>query len=227
VVTGLTDGTAYYFVVSAVNAAGESVVSNEVSATPVPPAPAKPAGITASGGDGLATVSWTAVTGAASYNIYYGTTAGVSTSTGIKIANVTSPQAVTGLTNATPYFFVVTAVNAGGESGVSSEKTATPAAAPQPPGNPTGVTVTPGVGQVSVAWAAVSVATSYNVYVLQSASTPTTATVLGTGAKVSSSASPLVVTGLTSGGSYWFTVTAVNAGGESGGQTSPKKAVVQ
>jgi len=223
--TGLINGTPYYLVVTAVSAAGESVVSDELSITPLPPAPARPSGLVVSGGDGQVTVSWTAVSGAVSYNLYWSATAGVTPVNGTKIDGAVSGMAVTGLNNGTPYYFVVTAVNMGGESVPSTQKSATPSAAPQPPGSPTGVTLTAGAGQVSVAWAAVTVATSYNVYYLESAATPTTAGVIGTGVKLSSAGSPLVVTGLTPGGSYWFSVTAVNAGGESAGQTNPKKAV--
>ncbi len=226
VLTNLTDGKPYFFVVTAVNANGESAVSSEVSATPVVSPPAKPSGIVASGGNGQVTVSWSTVTGATSYNIYYGTAPGVTTSTGTKVANVTSPQVVSGLTNGTPYYFVVTAVNAGGESGVSSEKTATPAAAPQPPGSPTGRTVTSTVaGQITVSWTAVTGATSYNVYYLQASSQPTNAQVLA-GPKQSTSATTLTVTGLTSGATYYVLITAVNAAGESGTQTKAQGVTV-
>ena len=52
------------------------------------------------------------------------------------------------------YFYVVTAVNASGESGNSSQVSATPQApAPQPP---TGLTATPGNTQVSLSWSASS-----------------------------------------------------------------------
>jgi hypothetical protein len=188
--------------------------------------PAKPSGIVVSGGNTQATVSWTAVSDATSYNIYYATTALVTASTGTKIANAANPSVVTGLTNGTQYYFVVTAVNAGGESSVSSEKAVTPAAAPQAPGNPTGVTATGGVGQANVSWSAVTLATSYNVYYLLSATAATTTTVLNTGTKVSSPSSPLALTPLVPG-TYYFSVTAVKDGLESGGQNSPKSAEVK
>ena len=225
-VSSLINGTKYYFVVTAVSASGESALSSEVSATPIPAVPAKPAGIVASGGDGKVTVSWTAVTGAASYNIYYGTAAGVTAAAGTKISTVVSPYEVTGLANGTSVYFVVTAVNAGGESAVSSEKAATPAAAPQAPGSPTGRTVTSTVaGQVTVAWTAVAGATSYNVYYLAGNTIPTNAAVLASTPK--SSATPsLIVNGLTSGTVYNFLITAVNAGGESGTQTKAQPVTV-
>jgi len=220
--TGLTDGTAYYFVVTALNAAGESVLSDEMSVTPL----AKPAGIGASGGDSQVTVSWSAVSGATSYNIYYGTTAGVSTSTGTKIANVTTPQVITGLTNGTAYYFVVTAVNAGCESSVSSEKSATPAVAPQPPASPTGRVVTsPSAGQINITWNAVTGATSYNVYYLQASPAPTKAAVLAS-TPASSATNSISLTALNSGATYYVLITAVNAAGESGTQTNAQAITV-
>lgn len=227
-ITGLVNGTPCYFAVTAVNAAGESALSSELPVTPLLPVPGRPSGATVSGGDGKVTVSWNAVAGATSYNIYYATTAGVTKSNGTKIAGVTAPQEVTGLTNGQTYFFVVTAENASGEGVVSSEKSVTPAAAPQAPGSPTGATATAGIGQVTVSWkATVPGATSYNVYYLQSASAPSTATVIADGTKINSATSPVVVSGLTAGSNYWFIVTAVNAGGESEGQSNPKPAVPQ
>ena len=217
-ITGLTNGTTYYFVVTAVNIGGESAVSNEATATPVVAPPTKPAGILLTPGDGKVTVNWTTVTGN-TYNIYYGTSAGVTTTSGTKVANATSGQVISGLTNGTTYYFVVTAVNTGSESGVSSEKSAAPAAVLQVPASPNGRVVTATVaGQINVSWTAVSNTASYNVYYLQSASLPTNAQVLA-GPKQSSSTASLTLTGLTSGATYNILITAVNTAGESGTQT--------
>ena len=132
-VTGLTNGTTYFFVVTAVNAAGESNVSAEKSATPSATSPpAAPANVRGAAGAGKASISWDASVGTTSYNIYYSTTSGVTKATGTKVANAVSPRDVTGLTNGTTYFFVVTAVNANGESAESFEVFATPAATPPP-----------------------------------------------------------------------------------------------
>ncbi|MFD9613824.1 chitinase [Streptomyces sp. NPDC059083] len=80
--------------------------------------PAAPAGLTA-GSPTSTTVplTWTAVSGATSYNVYRGTT---------KVQTVTAPSAtVSGLTASTPYTFQVTAVNSAGESPKSAAVTAT------------------------------------------------------------------------------------------------------
>ncbi|HEU0188763.1 MAG TPA: fibronectin type III domain-containing protein, partial [Gallionella sp.] len=207
-ITGLTNGTTYYFVVTAVNAAGESAVSSEVNATPQVSTPGAPTGVGIILGDGQVSVTWTAVTGATSYNIYYRATAGVTTTNGTKVAGVASGFPVTGLTNGTTYYFVVTAVNAGGESAASSEVNAMPQV--PTPGAPTGVGATAGNAQVKVSWTAVPGAVSYNVYYL---TIPGVTAANGT--KESLAASGLPITGLANGTTYYFVVTAVNAGGES------------
>ena len=126
--TALTNGTAYYYVVTAVNSYGETAASSQVSAMPVPPVPSAPTGVSVTAGNTQATISWSAVTGATSYNLYWSTTTGVTTANGTKITGATSPYIHTGRTNETTYYYIVTAVNLGGESTASSQVTATPSA---------------------------------------------------------------------------------------------------
>jgi hypothetical protein len=91
------------------------------------PAPAAPTNLGASAGDSQVSLSWTASTGATSYNIKRATTTGGPYTT-VKSGNTTTSYTDTGLTNGTKYFYVVTAVNLGGESGSSNEASATPSA---------------------------------------------------------------------------------------------------
>lgn len=189
---------------SAVNAAGESTLSVERSATPsaTPPAGA-PTNIRATAGDNQVTVSWDNVTGAISYNIYYGTATGV-TKASTKITGVTSPNTKTGLLNGTTYFFVVTAVNAIGEGGVSFEASAKPTATPPPPA-PSLTSATAGNAKVTLAWGAVTGTTSYDVYYGTA-----TGVTKASGTKIAGVTSPYDVTSLTNGTPYFFVVTAVN-----------------
>ena len=126
--TGLTNGTTYFYKVTAVNATGESAKSNEASATPVATitVPAAPTGLTATAGNAQVSLAWTGSTGAATYNVYRSTATGTETSykTGLTTTSLTD----TGLTNGTKYFYKVTAVNTAGESAKSTEASATPTA---------------------------------------------------------------------------------------------------
>jgi hypothetical protein len=123
--TGLTDGTKYFYVVSAVNSAGESANSTEVSATPAAPAPGVPSGLSAVSGDAQVVLSWTAGANASTYSVQRSST------TGGPYTQVGTPSSTTftdsGLTNTTTYFYVVASMNSGGTSANSSEVSATPA----------------------------------------------------------------------------------------------------
>jgi len=130
---GRTNGTSYYYVLTAVNAGGESAESGLASATPRPPIPGVPVNVTVTPGNGQVSISWDPVAGAASYNIYWGTTAGVTKSSPNKIPVSGTSTIHTGRTNGTTYYYIVTAVNMSGESVASAEASATPVVPPYVP----------------------------------------------------------------------------------------------
>jgi hypothetical protein len=71
-------------------------------------------------------VTWEPVVGAASYNLYFSDTSGVTKQSGTRLENVTSPyRHSAGLVLERTYFYVVTAVGACGESAESGEDSAT------------------------------------------------------------------------------------------------------
>ena len=223
VLKNLAAATTYSFIVRAINNGRRGPASAEVSATtsattPAPTIPAAPTGVSAAGGTKQATLSWTAVTGASSYNLYWSTTTGVTTANGTKISGVSTPAVHTGLSDSSTYFYILTAVNSAGESVASVQVAATtlPANAPPPsaPAAPTGVSATGGANQATVSWSAVTSATSYNVYWSTASGVTTT-----TGTRIAGVSSPFVHTALTASTAYFYVVTAVNSAGESAAST--------
>lgn len=124
--TSVTNGTKYFYIVAAYNSYGTSADSAEVSATPTAAGLTAPATLAATPGDGQVTLAWTAVAAATSYHVKRSTTSGAETQIA---APTTNAYTDTGLTNATKYFYVVTAVSGSNESANSPEANATPAAA--------------------------------------------------------------------------------------------------
>ncbi len=122
-ITGLVNGTVYYFKVVA-NFSTGSLSSAEIST-----APNGPQGFTitsATQGDTQVALVWGSSTGATSYTVKYGTSSnsyGSTFATGVTGTSST----VTGLTNGTTYYFMVTAVNASGSEDASAEFVRTPA----------------------------------------------------------------------------------------------------
>jgi fibronectin type 3 domain-containing protein len=126
--SGLTNGTKYFYVVSALNTSGESPNSSEVSGIPALPVPVAPTGLTATAGYQQVALTWAASSGATSYHVKRSTTnGGPYTQVG---APTNTSFTDSGLTNGTTYYYVVSALNASGESGNSSQVSAIPSAAP-------------------------------------------------------------------------------------------------
>ncbi len=210
-VSGLTNGTAYTFTVTATSAAGTSAPSAPSAAITPLSFPGAPTGVaavaSATPSGGQAIVTWTAPPDGGSPITGYQ----VTSSPGGLTASVTgSPPSTTatvsGLVDGTSYTFTVTATNSVGTGVVSIPSVSvTPLSVP---GAPTNVVATAGTGQATVTWTAPptggSAITRYTV-----TASPSGAMVTTTGA------TSAVMTGLSEGTTYTFTVFATNAQGNS------------
>jgi fibronectin type 3 domain-containing protein len=211
--TGYTDssainGVTYFYVVSALTAAGESANSAQVSATPsaVGAAPAAPTSFTATAGNATVTLAWSASAGATGYNVKRATTSGG------PYAQLAAPTANgytdSAVINGTTYYYVVSAVNSSGESANSAQISATPSAPSVAPAAPTNLTATAGNAVVTLAWSASTGATGYNVKRATTSGGPYSQLAAPTANAYTDSA---VINGTT----YYYVVSAVNSSGES------------
>ena len=204
----VTNGTKYFYVVSAVDAAGQSGNSAEASATPTAPTqvPAVPTGLVAAAGNGQVSLLWTPSSGATSYKVKR------STSNGGPYTQISEPTSAaftdSGLTNGTTYYYVVSAVNSAGESANSSQVNAAPAVPVQIPAEPVAVVATAGNAQAVLTWTASSGATSYHV----KRGTTSGGPYAQVGAPASASYTD---SGLTNGTTYYYVVSALDSVGES------------
>jgi hypothetical protein len=129
-VGGLKNGSPYTFKVQASNAAGPGPVSEPSNAvTPTgPTVPSAPTGVSATAGNGQATVTWAAPSANGSAITSYKVTPYVgSTAQTAKVVSGSPPATTTtieGLTNGTAYTFTVSALNAIGEGPASSPSSA-------------------------------------------------------------------------------------------------------
>lgn len=83
-----------------------------------------PSGVLAAPGVQQITLTWQSVPGATSYNIYWSTKSPVNKAAGKKISSADTRYVHTGLSGDTAYYYIVTAVNADGESPASMEAAA-------------------------------------------------------------------------------------------------------
>ncbi|MCX6530421.1 MAG: fibronectin type III domain-containing protein, partial [Actinobacteria bacterium] len=221
-VTGLTNGTTYYFKIVAVNAVGLGETS-AMSAGVVPAAvPGVPTSVLAERGDEFASVSWVAPASNGATITRYTVT---SNPGGLTCVWVSGPLNcdVLGLANGTSYTFTVSATNSVGEGNPSSaSQSVVPAAVP---GMPTSVSGSSGNGTVSLTWSAPTAVGGSGVidYAIEySSNSGATWVTFTDGVSTATSAS---VTGLSNGTSYVFRVAATNAVG-SGQHSSVSSGVI-
>jgi hypothetical protein len=214
-VTGLSNGTAYTFNVTATNAVGTGPTSVPSAAVTPLAVPGAPTNVVAAPAPGSATVSWTAPTNDGGSPITGYTV--TSSPGGVVVSTSGSTSAmVTGLDNGTAYTFTVVATNAVGIGAASI-----PSAAQMPATVPvavTAVTAVAGDGSAVVGWTppATNGGSPVTTYAV---------TVSPGGSVVTSTASTATVTGLTNGSTYTFTVVASNAIG-AGPVSAPSAAIV-
>ncbi len=216
--TALTNGTTYFYVVSALNSAGESANSTQVSAVPAasaPPVsiPATPTGLAATAGNAQASLAWTASSGASSYHVKRATTSGGPyTQVG---APTSTSYTDTSLTNGTTYYYVVSALNSAGaerQLHTGQRDAHRTRRAGLDSGDADGLAATAGNAQASLTWTASSGATSYHVKRATTSGGPYTQI----GAPTSTSYTD---TALTNGTTYYYVVSALNSAGESANST--------
>jgi fibronectin type 3 domain-containing protein len=207
--TGLTPGTTYYYYVIAVNSAGSSPKSQEVSAAP-PTAPGIPQNLTATPGINSINLTWSPpasnggspITG---YIIYRGTAPGSETL--YKTVGTVTTYLDQSVTSGTTYYYKIEAVNAVGPGNLSAETSASTITTPS---QPTNLIATPGVNNITLTWSPPSntggaTITSYQIF---------RGTISGQEVMIASTTlTTYTDTGLASGTPYYYYVVAVNSAG--------------
>lgn len=207
--TAVTNGTLYYYVLSAISSS-EGADSAPVTVTPGGTPPPAPSSLVATAGSNQVNLSWNASSGATSYNVRRATADGGPFYTVVATVTTTN-YADNQAANFATYFYVVSAVNSAGESTGSAQVSATPFGSPPAPGglSATCTNHTP----VLVSWVGVFGTTAYNVRRATSSGGPyTTIGSVGATPDLSMSFSDATAS---AGGTYYYVVSALNAWGES------------
>ncbi len=207
---GLTDGTGYYYTVTASNTGGASAKSAEANTVPTAAviAPPVPFGVVITPASGQIQLQWTFEEGATSYQVYRGTTPGGEGAT--PLATVTSSSYTdSAVTSGVTYYYEITALTAGTQSARSSESSANTSGTGTAPATPAGLVATGGTASVALTWTASAGATSYSIY-RGTAPGAEGGTPAGT-----ATSNSFTDTGLTNGTTYYYTITASNTAGTS------------
>ncbi len=197
--TGLSNGVTYYYRMAAKNIGGESALSPEVRVVMVPDAPVIAA---VQGGDKQTTLRWNAVPSSDLYTIYWNTRGDVSTRDE-KVTTKDIQWTHTALRNGGKYYYRVSAHNEGGESDLTAQVDVTLA-----PDAPHAEVAAVGESEITLRWNPIEGAAAYNVY------WNTRGNVSTRDNKLASVSPPFVHAQLRRGETYYYLITAANAGGE-------------
>ncbi|NCA12000.1 fibronectin type III domain-containing protein [bacterium] len=177
--------------------------------------PAAPTSLTADGGNGSATLTWSAPTNTGGsaitdYSIQYSANGGTTWSTFSDSISAVTSSVITGLTNGTAYTFRVAAVNVVGTGSYSSTTTATPSGSV--PGQPTILAAFTSYGSATLWWNSPSsnggsAVFSYRVQTSTDGATWTTASATFL------AATSATISNLSDATTYYFRVAAINANG--------------
>lgn len=178
------------------------MVTGNLPPPPAPPAPPPPSSVTALADCGQVSLAWSTSPGATNYNVKRSTSSGGPYAT-IASTSATSFSDTTILSGKT-YYYVVSALGTGGEGPNSAEVSATPPL----PSPPTILIVLTNYGQVTLTWSTVSCpSVTYNVKRSTSDGGPYTTL-------ANTSSTNYTDTSVLDGATYYYVVSAVDAGGE-------------
>ncbi len=214
--SGLANLTTYYWEVNAANIGGTSSWSGAWNFTTIIAAPTMPTLASPSSGTVnepiSMTMNWGSVTTAASYSVMVSTASNFATTVSNQTGLTGVSASLSGLANLTTYFWEVNAANIGGTSGWSGAWSFTTIiAAPVAP-----TLALPASGAIdepvslSLTWGTVTGAASYSLMVSTAANFTSTVS-----SQTGLSGGIAAVSGLASGGTYYWEVNATNIGGTS------------
>jgi len=215
--SGVQAGYTYYYRVQAINSAGASSLSSEVSVT-IPSSittPSTPTGISGvyQSSNSWNYITWNSVVGATAYKVYWSTSPGVTTSSSYLTPTSTTDYGHSGVQGGYTYYYRVQASNSAGTSSLSSEVSVTVPSLITIPSAPAGIS---GVYQSSnswnyITWNSVAGATTYKVYWSTSPGVTTSSSFLS-----STSTTDYGHSGVQGGYTYYYRVQAINSAGISG-----------
>jgi hypothetical protein len=203
VITGLSSDKTYSFSVKAYVNDLSSEASSIVTATPY--SIDAPQNVTGTAGINSATINWSAVTSSTTitkYQISYYDTLTPSSITTVDVSANLTQKVITGLTNGQTYGFSVKAY----VNDLSSEASSIVTATPYSIDAPQNVTGTAGISAVTINWSAVTSSTTITKYQISYYDTLTPSSI--TTVDVSANLTQKIISGLTNGQTYSFSVKA-------------------